>query len=41
MKFMEYWNSSTLVEAIDEVINLSKSFLFQIHHFILSIDGYH
>ena len=41
IKLMEYWNDSTLVEAIDAVINLSKSIIFQIHRFILSIDGYH
>ena len=41
IKFMKYWKGSTLVEAIDAVINLSKSIIFQIHRFILSIDGYH
>ena len=41
MKFMEYWNGSTLVETIDAIINLRKSINFQIHHFILIINGYH
>ena len=40
MKYMEYWNGSTLVEAIDVVINFNKSIFFQIHHFKISIDGY-
>ena len=28
MKYMEYWNGSTLVEAIDVVINFNKSIFF-------------